>query len=265
MPGYELFAFDLDGTLLDASGRIPADTLAFIRELTRSGSVTVATGRSLPSARPFLQELEISVPAVLYHGAVVWDHKQERSLRTVSISPEHAYRLLVHTADLPVDIQVYRSVDDAAVYVRSRTPRLRAFARREQLTVRDGGDWAEILASGVLKALCMTDLEELPGVEASLRHAVPELSVVRSAREYVEVLPPETTKGEALAWVCEELRIPLERVVAVGDQLSDLSMIQLAGLGVAMEGSPEELSASAQRVVRSIPALRDLLDLGVRE
>ncbi len=260
MPNYDLFAFDLDGTLLDASGRIPKDALAFVHELARTAHVTVATGRSLPSSRYYLEELAVRIPAVLYHGAAVWDPLEERTLRTRRIPPELAHRLLEKTAHLPVDVQVYRSVDDPTVYVKAMSPRVQAFARQERLTMSEKDDWTEILASGVLKILCITDPDRVPDVEVALREAVPELTVVHSAQAYLEILPPNTTKGDALAWLCSELGIPLSRVVAVGDQMSDRTMLERAGLGVAMEAAPAGLKGVAQLVVPTIPALQSLLE-----
>ncbi len=255
MSSYDLFAFDLDGTLLDASGRIPPDTLTFVRELGQTAHVTLATGRSLASSRSYLKELAVRIPAVLYHGAAVWDPVEERTLRTRSIPPELAHRLLERTAHLPLDVQVYRSIDDPVVYVKAMSPRVQTFARQERLTMSEKVDWTEILATGVLKMLCITDPDRLSDVAVALRDIVPELTVVQSARAYVEILPPNTTKGDALAWLCSELGVPLSKVVAVGDQMSDRTMLEQAGLGVAMAGGSTQLKAFAQRVISEIPDL----------
>ncbi len=257
MHAYELFAFDLDGTLLDAQGRIPPHTLGFVQELACIGRITVATGRSLPSAEPYIQELQVVIPVVLYHGAVVWDPMQKRALQSWHIPAELAFRLLERAALLPVDFQVYRSVEDPKVYVNAMSPRLQAFARHERLAVSEASDWTKILSSGVLKVLCVTEPHELPYVQSALEESVPELTVVRSASAYVEVLPAGITKGAALAWLCGELGVPMDRVVAAGDQMSDRTMIELAGLGVAMAEAPEELKAVAQRVISAVPELRD--------
>ena len=84
-------------------------------------------------------------------------------------------------------------------------------------------------------------------------------AAVRSDRNYLEVLPHGVSKGAGLAWLCEWLGIPLERVVAVGDQESDVSMFERVGLGVAMAHAPEIVRRKAQIAISAIPELQELL------
>ena len=82
---------------------------------------------------------------------------------------------------------------------------------------------------------------------------------MRSEKKYVEVLPPGVSKGAALAWLCKHLDIPLARTVAVGDQMIDLSMIELAGLGVAMATGSGNLKMYADLVIEKIEELKAVL------
>ncbi|MEM3658725.1 MAG: HAD-IIB family hydrolase, partial [Candidatus Hadarchaeum sp.] len=88
--------------------------------------------------------------------------------------------------------------------------------------------------------------EALKGVEAT---------VVRSERNYLEVLPLGVSKGAGLVWLCERLGIPLRNVVAIGDQESDVSMFEAVGLGIAMAHAPRMVVEKAKHVIRSIPEL----------
>lgn len=92
-----------------------------------------------------------------------------------------------------------------------------------------------------------------------MQEELPELTVVRSARNYVEVLPPGASKGEGLSWLCEYLGIPLSRTVAVGDQESDISMVERAGLGVAMAEGADKLKMRADLVIERIEELKAVL------
>jgi hypothetical protein len=75
----------------------------------------------------------------------------------------------------------------------------------------------------------------------------------------LEVLPPGISKGTGLVWLCEWLGIPLERVVAVGDQESDVSMFERVGLGVAMAHAPEIVRRKAHIAIATISELQKLL------
>ncbi len=84
-----------------------------------------------------------------------------------------------------------------------------------------------------------------------IRRADGRATYVFSARDSLEVLPPRSSKGAALRRMARLLRIPLRQVVAVGDELNDLTMIQVAGLGVAMGNAPRELRRVADYVAPS--------------
>jgi len=247
MSCYRLFVFDLDGTLLAADGSLPPETEAFVKELSCRARVTLATGRSLASARPYALRLEINAPAVLYHGAVIWDFAGGKALSERRIPPELARRALEVAARFPLHVQLYRAAEDPTVYVERVTAPVREFARKESLPVRTAA-LDRLADEAPLKFLLIGEPSVLPSAGKALREAVPTLTVVRAEREYLEVLPPDVDKGTALEWLCGRLGIPL----AVGDQLNDLSMIELAGLGVAMAHAPEGVKAKADKVVEAV-------------
>jgi hydroxymethylpyrimidine pyrophosphatase-like HAD family hydrolase len=66
---------------------------------------------------------------------------------------------------------------------------------------------------------------------------------------YLEFTSVESDKASALAFLCDRLAIPQDQSVAVGDGRNDASMIAWAGLGVAVEGSPPEVIAAADRTI----------------
>ena len=71
MKNYQLIVFDLDGTLLTQDFELLPSTVDAIGELRRSGlRVSIATGRSYKSAKPFLDRLEIVEPMIFSNGSV---------------------------------------------------------------------------------------------------------------------------------------------------------------------------------------------------
>jgi len=253
---YLLYAFDLDGTLVSRDGYIPERTAAFVRGLTEGARVTQATGRSLASARPFAELLGINAPAILYHGAVSWDFRAGKTLWEKKLPPEGALKVISTCKGFPVDIQLYRAMDDPTVYVEEITPAIAEFSRKEHLPLKEE-DLALLAELGPLKLLVIGPPEVLPELANALGEAAPGLTVVRAEHNYLEVLPPGVDKGTALERLCRELGIPLSRAVAVGDQESDLPMIRRAGLGVAMATSPEPVRRQADLVVDEVDELKD--------
>ena len=254
-----LLALDLDGTVLGKDHRVPDGVRPALGKLSQRYWITLATGRSLASARPFIVSLGACVPVILYNGAVVYDPLAERTLLERRLEVGEARAALKAMRGFPVDVEIYRDTQDPTLYVEVATPRVRRFQTKEGLPAREVGDLLSFLDFPPLKLLVLGDPEVLPELEAVLRREVPRVSVVRSEVDYLEVLPRGASKGTAMRWLCELLGILREDVVAVGDQLNDLEMIRWAGIGLAMAHGPEELRRAADLVVHSVAELPRLL------
>jgi hypothetical protein len=75
------------------------------------------------------------------------------------------------------------------------------------------------------------------------------LNVATSVPTYLEFTSIESDKAAAVAFLCDRLAIPQDQCVAVGDGRNDESMLAWAGLGVAVEGSPPEVIAAADKTI----------------
>jgi hydroxymethylpyrimidine pyrophosphatase-like HAD family hydrolase len=76
-----------------------------------------------------------------------------------------------------------------------------------------------------------------------------KLNVATSVPEYLEFTSVESDKASALRFLTGRFGVDRSEVVAVGDGRNDASMIEWAGLGVAVEGSPSEVIAAAERTI----------------
>ena len=75
----DLVFFDLDGTLLDGSSSLSPFTIETLQKMDANGiAYTVATGRTMLSARPILEGQFLSLPHIYNNGVTLWDPKQQR-------------------------------------------------------------------------------------------------------------------------------------------------------------------------------------------
>ena len=74
---------------------------------------------------------------------------------------------------------------------------------------------------------------------------------VQALSGMLEILPPGTSKGAGLQRVLDELGIPPENVLALGDGENDVEMLRMAGIGVAMANGMPEAKQAADYVVSS--------------
>ena len=110
-------------------------------------------------------------------------------------------------------------------------------------------NFRELVASGCHKIVIPGDPMLLKQLEVLLRNFMgDEITIFTSKPYYLEILPPATDKGTALAKTAARLGIKQEEVMAVGDSMNDEAMIRWAGCGVAMRNGDERLKKTARFV-----------------
>lgn len=254
---YDAVLLDLDGTLVDDRGSVPAGTLAVLLDLHGRGvRVVVATGRSELSAAPVLEQLGLDEVAVVYNGAAVWCPVRRRLVEERVLSNRTTARAL----------ELARRAELLSVAMcqgaKFGTPPRNALeeaalAGLHGLTVVDDLPTEHLIRLTFFDRGPHAELEERVRVvleEPAYLTSFP-LAMLADHREsplaVVDVHPPCRGKGESLRVLDEYYGIPAERVVAVGDASNDVPMLRDAGLAVAMEGSVPEVLAVADRVIGS--------------
>ncbi|MGH7398299.1 MAG: Cof-type HAD-IIB family hydrolase [Candidatus Rokuibacteriota bacterium] len=260
-PGaYELLVCDLDGTLLDDSMALdPVVVEAFRRAAQRGLTISLATGRMPAAADPYRDELGVTAPVIYYNGAVVRGANGGPDLVSLTLPRGVLHRAWNVFAQAPVHPVFYR---DDRLFCLERTLAIRRYCDEEGLradVVDDPGGF--LVLGGFIKSLLIGHPNDLDIVREDLTPIVAEHGrLVRTRRDYLEIIPVGASKGAALARLTSHLAVPLERVVAVGDQENDVEMLREAGLGVAMSHAPESVRRAAGRIA-PVPAEGGLLSL----
>ena len=115
------------------------------------------------------------------------------------------------------------------------------------------GDLASAVQSvaHVHKLLCVGPPAQVARLQSAAAPLFPELQLLRSGAEYMEVLKDGVSKRTAVETLQAHYHLRQEEIVACGDHYVDLEMLQYAGLGIAMDNAPEEVKAAADRVTAS--------------
>jgi len=245
---HDLLVCDLDGTLIDDSMALePGLVAAFKRAAARGLHISIATGRMPIAVDRYREELDLRVPLIYYNGALVRDHEGGPDLLSHRLPRGVLARAFEVFADAPVHPIFFR---DEQVHCLRVTPPVSSFCDDERLRPRLIPDPEEFLQLGAFaKAVFIGHPTDLALLRAELADVIgPDARLVQTASRYLELLPAAATKGAALCRLAAHLAVPLERVVAVGDQENDLEMIRMAGLGVAMPHAPLAVRAAADRI-----------------
>ena len=76
-----------------------------------------------------------------------------------------------------------------------------------------------------------------------------DVKLIQSSPFFLEILPPQNSKGESLKRLCEMIGIPIENSVAVGDFENDAEIILAAGIGAAVDNAEQSLKDKANLIL----------------
>ena len=255
-----LIALDLDGTLLNTRKQLSEENRAALTRAARAGiHIVPTTGRFFDGMPEAVRELPFLRYAITINGAEVADHRTEEELYKADIPLARALELMRYLDTLPV---IYDCYQDNAGWIsqhlkaridstvkdphfrkmlhelRKPVPELKAFVTERNRDIQ------KIQFFIPTPELRQELLETLPKM-------FPDLAVSSSVSENIEVNAAGATKGLALLGLAERLGIPREGTMAFGDGLNDLSMLEAAGVGVAMENACAEAKAAADYITLS--------------
>lgn len=250
----KLLFLDLDGTLLNDSKQITQGNRdALKRILDRGHGVVITTGRPLSSAIQQAHLLGLDKPGcylIAYNGGLIydWTTKQEIFSRTVSLADTFEIFDMVNLQG--VHIQTY---DDRDVLVEKRCDdeEVVRYCRGTLMQYRVLDDIRAGLKKEPVKCLAIDfrDQTNLIRIQDQILEKMSDrLDAFFSCDQYLEIVPLGISKGEAVRMLCRMLDVPIARAVAVGDAANDLSMIEAAGVGVAMCNGTDEVKSVADYV-----------------
>lgn len=264
----KLIASDMDGTLLNAEMQISQKNIEAIRYAQDNGvEFMVATGRNREEALTPLLEAGIECAMITLNGAHVFD-KKGHSLFTTPMAKEEVFQIF----DILDEEDIYYEISTQfGTYTMSKEARIEQFAshitemmphlthkmaiamtaaRLEFFPVTLVEDLRELAMEEkmqVLKVICF----DKRGTKA-LGHAASKIQrfddcvVTSSGHNNIEINHKHAQKGIAVAHVAKERGIDLTQVMTIGDNLNDLSMIQVAGVSFAMGNAIQELKEEAK-------------------
>lgn len=241
----DLIALDLDGTLLDSHGRVSAQNETAVKQALAQGiQVIIATGKTRWSAEPVIAQLALTGPGVFTQGLVICGPDGSIWQETV-LEQDTAVAILDYLQQKQLPYISYGSD-------KLRVPFANPY--RDLLHKKYDEPLPEIQEDGIgqsrINKLLISDEANNDATRTELAHLFGERVVVTQAvPEYIEILPPGTSKGRGVRWLLQKLGIAPTAVLAVGDGENDIELLQLAGVGVAVGNANERVTAVADFVV----------------
>ncbi len=255
-----LLAIDIDGTLLDGRGQLPDVNRDALVEASAHGiEIALVTGRAFHFARPIGDLLPIPLIFITNNGAVVKTKDGETVLRNV-LARDAARRILAETRAFEDSVAIVfdRPDERQIVFERmdwSHVNRRGYYARNQAFITRTASPLADALAEDPIQVMFNGSVGPMRDLVAALRALPIAAHYSVAATEYeardfslVDVNGAGCSKGTTLArWTASRGIAPAD-VMAVGDNLNDVEMLDFAGTAVVMGNATEAIKARGYRL-----------------
>lgn len=250
----KLVAIDLDGTLLNGQKKISKRNVETIKQAKNHGvKVIICTGRPLVSVRPILEELELEEEgdyAITFNGGMIQKNDTGEVLFQHSLNVADIKQIAkeLEHLELPLDVLSNQQVYHVQP-IPEQTPSIyQQFNPKMEFQHRILDDFDnQIDYNKVVVAVEDRDFldEQIKKISEDLKN---QYTFVKSRAQLLEILHKEVSKANALKNLGALLQIEADEMMALGDEENDLSMIQYAGLGIAMGNAVEQVKLYAEHI-----------------
>jgi Cof subfamily protein (haloacid dehalogenase superfamily) len=256
---YKLVAIDLDGTLLNTDKEISDRNKKVLSMAMEKGvKIVICSGRVYSGARVYAKEINSRNPIIACNGAVICENFDGKVIYSESLDTEECLKVLDICKKYSIYYHVYAG--NTMLTEELGHTSLKYFEKNKMLPpeekvsieiVTDMADKIKSIPGQVLKFAVVNDDPELLKKIRNEMEQIPKVDVMSSNFDNFEVMNKGVNKGEALKKISELLKIPASEIIAIGDNENDISMLNYAGLGIAMENGDDCAKKAAQYVTAS--------------
>lgn len=272
---YKLIAIDLDGTLLNSYGEVSLKTKEALIEAKKQGvEIVLASGRPISSTESLARELGVDNYLISGNGSAVYDIQnqklicdrflnKEQVLKIAKLCEENSFFYNVYTEDeviassLNYNVLFYHKenlkkieekrthinvVQNIAEYIEQ--------SGKEKFLKITVCDESQFIFNSIIKRLKLIEGIDILETEYMSRKKIKSgTEDVDIQYFYTEVTNKNVNKWSAIEFLMNKLNINREEVIAIGDNMNDIEMIQNAGLGIVMGNSNPKMKEIADEIV----------------
>lgn len=246
---YKILFSDMDGTLLKTDKSISHETKeALDRYVAAGGRLVLTSGRPPESIIEVAKNLGIYYPnsyLIAYNGAMVYDCEKKTPIHKTTISREDVSLAEREAQKRGIHIHTY---EGNRVVSHKKDAEIMFYTTYVHMDIQYMDDYSKELSEEPMKmiAIDLGDHQKLEEFQAAIQPPLEgRVQVLFSTPKYLEFLPLDAGKGNAITFLATYLNTSLSETVAIGDEENDISMIQAAGLGIAMKNGNEHTKACA--------------------
>lgn len=247
MNKYKVLVLDLDGTLTNSQKEISERNKQALMKAQQKGiKIILASGRPTYGIVPLAEELKLAEYGgyiLSFNGGTIINWKTKEVIHESKISKDLIPDLYQEASSNGFSIISY--INEHIIAENKDNKYIGIEAHLNKMKVKEVSSFTDTINHDTPKCLIVGDAEELHILEKKMQTKYNGImSVYRSEPFFLELVPLNIDKAQSLKKLLTHINIEREAMIACGDGFNDLSMIEFAGLGVAM--------ANAQQKVKDI-------------
>lgn len=239
----------MDHTLLNDNLEITEENCVAIGKALDQGiQFVICTGRGIYGIEHYMQQLGIANRngyAICQNGGTVYQLPKGNLILERSFEAEAFYPIAALAHKYQVDIQMYY---DRILMAEKMTPRIEKYRRTMGTEITIVPD-AMKYQGKLTKCLLNGARENLEKVKQEAACHLAGLNMFFSNYEFLEFTALDANKGNAMISLAHSLGIKKEEIMAIGDSDNDISMLQAAGLGIAVANAVPQVKKVADKIM----------------
>lgn len=257
---YKMVVMDMDGTLLTNDKKISDRNREALKRASQMGvKIVVSTGRIFASALAYGEMLGVDTPIIASNGAYIREKDMDEVAYAKGLGESNIREIisLSHNHGLVCQFYTWNTIFTEKISYSSlnyeRWNKSLPEGKKVRIEVIDKSDWDIVIknyGNSILKCVISDDdFEKL----SNLRDDISKLDVeiASSYPNNFEVMSKGVSKGKAVEVLAGIYNLSRDEVICMGDSENDLSMIQYAGMGIAMGNACEMIKNAARFVTLS--------------
>ena len=247
---YKLMAVDIDGTLLDSNGNLTNETIKAIRLGVEKGLIfTICTGRSIQGVKKLNDMIGLDLPYITYNGAMVVKGKSREILHEQKMSYSDAKTVYELGEKNNTTIVVW---NDNKLYVNKMNEMVFKYGEINDTKAILIHNIDEVVKNGATKILWYDEARVIEKFEKEVgKYLGCSINYHTSRPIFLEFVDVNASKAIALERLRAYFGIKQSEIIAVGDGANDISMIEYAGLGIAMDNASQVVKQKADYITLS--------------
>ncbi len=247
---YKLIAIDMDGTFLDKNHKISKENLEAVKKVISKGKeVIIATGRSGVSLNDYKDHFDFNTPFIVYNGSAMKYLNKYDYIQRNDLEFEIAKKVVEKGVSLNTGVLIW--ADDELYLIGSEEKAI-------NYTFNSGTNFIKIdnieklKYKGIHKVMFSDTKERIREIyNIFQKEEFKSSNYTISVPKILEFFNLKSSKGQTVLNYAKSLGIKQEEIICIGDGMNDISMIKMAGLGIAMDNACQELKEVADYITKS--------------